>query len=209
MPNVIKLASKTKTLNVKFKEFVETEEVSYETQEEDYLQHQLQDHYDEGYIAGRDAAKLELEEQYVATMRQGLGNVKTIITQINNQLIEYEKAYTNAVMSAAVAIGEKIIKREIENKSIIVEVLKEALQKVIGANTITIRLNSNDYTLVKEFAGEIFKDESLSKAKFEVDGNVEPGGCFIETEIGNIDARTSTQFAELKKVLEKHFVSGN
>ncbi|MBZ0199159.1 MAG: hypothetical protein K8H86_04775 [Ignavibacteriaceae bacterium] len=38
--------------------------------------------------------------------------------------------------------------------------------------------------------------------KFEPDDTLDMGGCFIETEIGNVDARLSTQINEIKKQLE-------
>ena len=36
--------------------------------------------------------------------------------------------------------------------------------------------------------------------------SIEKGGCFVETELGNIDARISSQLNEIIKQLELNFV---
>ena len=38
---------------------------------------------------------------------------------------------------------------------------------------------------------------------FQSDPSIEGGGCYIETELGNIDATLSTQVSELKKRFEE------
>jgi flagellar biosynthesis/type III secretory pathway protein FliH len=42
----------------------------------------------------------------------------------------------------------------------------------------------------------------MNHIKFEIDDNIEIGGCLIETEIGNLDARISSQLNEISKALE-------
>ncbi|MEJ2615740.1 MAG: FliH/SctL family protein, partial [Ignavibacteriaceae bacterium] len=51
---------------------------------------------------------------------------------------------------------------------------------------------------------KIFYDESFSKIKFEQDDRIEQGGCVVETEIGNVDGRISSQFNELKKYFDSN-----
>ena len=47
--------------------------------------------------------------------------------------------------------------------------------------------------------------KSFSKIKFESDERIETGGCFIETEIGNVDGRIVPQLKELKKQFEETY----
>jgi flagellar assembly protein FliH len=43
--------------------------------------------------------------------------------------------------------------------------------------------------------------DSVKEIVIEADGKVERGGCIIESELGNIDARISTQFALIEEAL--------
>jgi len=99
-------------------------------------------------------------------------------------------------------IAEKIIKREIEQKSIITEILEQNLSKVIGANEITIKLNPAEYKIVEKTSKEYLSSIGISKIRFEQNESITKGGCLIETEIGNLDARIDSQLNEILKILE-------
>ena len=87
-------------------------------------------------------------------------------------------------------------------KSISSSVLKNSLQKVIGANQVIIKLNPIDYNSIttSEFIPEI--ESSFNKIKFEEDSKIELGGCIINTELGNVDAKISNMINELIRKLE-------
>ena len=65
------------------------------------------------------------------------------------------------------------------------------------------KLNPEDYRLIEQ-TKDVINIELFSKIKFEESENIENGGCFIQTEIGDIDARISVQLSELKKELDKN-----
>jgi flagellar assembly protein FliH len=50
---------------------------------------------------------------------------------------------------------------------------------------------------------------SFNKIKIEPDACIEQGGCLIETEIGSVDARISTQLSEMQKQLEDSLIKKN
>jgi flagellar assembly protein FliH len=99
-------------------------------------------------------------------------------------------------------IAEKIIKREMETSSVISDILKDSVKKILGANNLIIRVNPSDYHEIIGEKKNLLSEESFSKVQFEQDERIERGGCFIETEIGNVDARISSQFTEIRKNLE-------
>ncbi len=98
-------------------------------------------------------------------------------------------------VSLSLAIAEKIIHQEVKtNKDIIRNVAKAALQKIVDHKQIKIRLSSSDYKCLKDIKPELLdlqdKFETLS---FEKDDSITTGGCVIETELGDIDARIESQ----------------
>jgi len=80
----------------------------------------------------------------------------------------------------------------------------QALRKVKGRGNIIIRVNMSDVKLstehMKDFVQLVEGAKSIQVAE---DSSVDPGGCIIETDFGEIDARISSQLAELEaKILE-------
>jgi flagellar assembly protein FliH len=53
------------------------------------------------------------------------------------------------------------------------------------------------------------ENNSYSNLKFESDDRIDVGGCFVESEIGNVDARISSQLNELKTLLKQTAISEN
>ena len=77
------------------------------------------------------------------------------------------------------------------------------MKKVLGANNVIIKLNEKDLANLNNESKNLLNDGSFSKIKFETDDSIEPGGCLIETDIGNVDGRIGAQLKELKKQLEQ------
>jgi flagellar assembly protein FliH len=124
-----------------------------------------------------------------------------------NQLYEQNKLlnenFNKAVLDTAFALAEKIVQREIEKESTITNLIDSCLKKVLTANEIIIKLNPVDFETVTNDLKEINKSIDVSKIRFEKDEMIDKGGCLVETEIGNADARISSQLSELKRKLEE------
>ncbi|MCK5086122.1 MAG: hypothetical protein KAQ90_01320, partial [Melioribacteraceae bacterium] len=125
-----------------------------------------------------------------------------IMLSINEQLNEYQKSFDKIVIDLSFLIAEKIVKKTISQETVVMDTIKEATNKITGANNILIRLNPADMDLIKETNQSILENNSYSNINYEVDKRIEKGGCYIESEIGNVDARISSQLNELKSKIE-------
>jgi len=77
--------------------------------------------------------------------------------------------------------------------------IKSNLDKVKDREEIIVRVNQDDYEYVKENEDSIRKMlEGVKKFRIESDGVVEKGGCMIDTNLGNLDARVDFQLEILK-----------
>ena len=123
--------------------------------------------------------------------------------EFEKKLIVQEQDYDKIVLQVSFLIAESILKKELEKDSIIFEVLKEAISKIVGANEVVVKLNPSDYEMLNEAHQKIYS-ETFKKIKYEATEGIERGGCLIESEIGNVDARMSSRINELKKHLENN-----
>lgn len=209
MSDVVKLNLRAGAVKIKFNSdfeaLPEDAQDGQQAKEEDFIQLQLQNYYDKGFQEAQRLTALELEKEYTQKLIEKTEEFNRILTAIESSLSEYEQAFDMIVTDVAVAIAEKIVKREIGRETIISASLSESVKKILGANEVIIKLNPRDYSILHSDEQSILLEESFSKIKFEQDEKIEPGGCVVETDIGNVDSRIQTQIFEVKKHLEAHF----
>lgn len=201
MSNILQLNVKPGRLNFKIKNSL-FEEMTDAVTHENSFEKQLQQHFDRGFAEGQSAIRKELEDEFDSRLLDHKKMLQSVVASLNEKLIEYDQQFEAMVIDLSFLISEKIIQREIETKTIIDETLKNALKKVLGANKVIIKLNKTDLEHIKKNSEEIFNDAIYSKITFEPEERIEPGGCLVETEIGNVESRISLQINELKKQLE-------
>ena len=155
--------------------------------------------YQKGYDAGREVGYKEGE----AESRRLINRLGTIIgraVEVREQLISSsEKQMVDMVLM----IARKVIKDEIiERKEVVLNNIRESLKRVKDRGRIDIRVNFADLDLTAAHKDELIKMmESLRKVNIYEDSRIERGGCIIETDIGSIDARISTQFNQIEEAI--------
>lgn len=203
MSDVIKLNMKSRTLKVKIEgnsvqEDPERDRERLEVKHKDELRH----YYENGFNEGQQSIKAQYESYYSDKLLQRYEDLHQMFSNFDRKIEVYENEFEKLVIETAFVIAEKIVKSEIVRNTIIRQVLQESLKRVLGANDVIVKLNPSDYNNLFSPENEITLDDSFAKIKFEKDERIENGGCLVETEIGNVDARISTQLTELKKHLD-------
>ncbi len=206
MSSIIKVGTKSKRLNIQLKNPLESSGIETE-REEIFFKRQIQQSYEKGYSDGHKLASEKLEKEYSEKLAKKFSDVDRILSSLDKQISGYGDVFEKVVIELAISIAEKIVRREISEETIINETLREAIKRVIGSNKVLVKINPADLDVLNNVIDKRQFDSMLSKIQFEADSRIEPGGCFIETEIGNVDARISSQFNELKKSLEANIYS--
>jgi flagellar assembly protein FliH len=109
------------------------------------------------------------------------------------------------IISLVLLIARKVVKVISESqRSVVIANVAQALRKVKGRGNIIIRVNLADIKLTTEHIKEfINRVEGAKSIQVVEDTSVDEGGCIIETDFGEIDARIASQLAELEsKILE-------
>lgn len=200
MSSVIKLGKSSGIVNFKVSDH-SSYGVSDSETEEEYLRRLEEEKNEQIFNAGREDAIKELKNHYNETLRSKFVAYESLIFSIDEQMNEYRDAFDKVVINTSFLIASKVLQKSISDSPIITETIKEAIRKVIGANSIVLRLSPTDRALIQETDMEYFDNSSYSNLKFEVDDRIDSGGCLVESEIGNVDARISSQLNELKKAL--------
>ena len=206
MSNVIKLNSHSKKASAKVSGFGNTAERESET---DLFKKQLEDYYALGYREAQEKTRRDVEREYTDKLVRKYEEVFKILQQFDESFIDYEKAFEKLVIETAFEVAKKVVQREISNDTIINENVRIAINKIMGANEVRLKLNPSDIDEMTEASKNLIHGSSFNKIKIEPDARIEQGGCLIETEIGSVDARISTQLSEMQKQLEDSLIKKN
>ncbi len=176
-----------------------------EIDDEETLEKKFRKEYERGFNDGYRQGSEETEAKYEELLIRKNEEFYGILKEFENKIEEYEQTFSEVVIRLAGIIAKKILKKETESESIIEQTIGDALSQVIAAQKIAIRVNPDDLHLIEK-AGATESDLRFSKIRFEADPTIEKGGCIVETEIGNVDARISSQLDEILRQLELNFV---
>jgi flagellar assembly protein FliH len=151
----------------------------------------------EGRTTGFNEGKAEvarLIERTQVVLERAQDKRAEILAEAERQLIDL-----------ALLISRKVVKILSENqKEVLIANVSEALRKVKARGEVIIRVNTADMKLTTEHTKEFIQLlEGTNTIQVQEDTSVDVGGCIIETDFGEIDARISSQMAELEaKILE-------
>ncbi|MCK7505577.1 MAG: FliH/SctL family protein [Desulfobacterales bacterium] len=106
-------------------------------------------------------------------------------------------------MDLALQVASGVIHREIDqDRNIVLNTAQEALKK-LGDNedSIVIRLNPVDYDVMISNMDFLKEMSGAKTITIEPVNAISPGGCYIETPTGEIDARIGEQMKEMEDAL--------
>ncbi len=154
---------------------------------------------EKGYRAGREAGFVDGQAE-VNRLIDRLGTIISHAVDVREEIIKgSEKQMVNIILT----IARKVIKDEIaERKDVVLNNIRAALQKIKDRDRVDIRVNFADLELTTSNKDELIKMlESLKKVNVYEDARVDRGGVIISTDIGEIDARISTQLDEIDEAI--------
>lgn len=130
---------------------------------------------------------------------------KARISDLERSRIELCRQAEKGAVELALAIGRKIVGQALTvDRDIVVHVVKSALARVLDTGRIKVKINPEDFAALTgaDFDFSQFA-ESPDSFVFEAADSVSPGGCLIETEFGDIDARIEQQLAAIETELRQ------
>jgi flagellar assembly protein FliH len=163
--------------------------------------------WDAGIEEGRRAAQADFEtrlsEERQRSIIKALVQLETLMGSIKKEFVHLQSQSEEILMRFALGIAELVVKRQVRlDPTIVLAQIKEALLRVVGVEHIKVRVHPSDEAMVREQRASIMAhSDALRDIVIEGDAKVEPGGCILESDSGNVDARLSTQLKKIESAL--------
>jgi flagellar assembly protein FliH len=153
--------------------------------------------YENGFRQGEKAG-MEIAERKIETMMRRYADT---IQEIGGLKPAYYAQAERDVVKLALEVAKKIVHRDVQvDREIIQTLVRVALSHVAAKSAVTIHLHPADYSfMIEQRAAALKPGESDRELVLVSDKAIERGGCLIETECGDIDARIGEEFREVER----------
>ncbi len=157
--------------------------------------------YQEGLQAGTQAGK----EEGQAESQQRNEQLKMEFVELVMARRKVLAGIEPQIVDLAIKVAEKIVGLELESgREVITGIVRLGLSTLKERDEVVIRVNPAEVEAVKAHQTEYETTiEGLQRFEIIPDGAIEVGSCAIETNLGNVDARISTQFEAVRQGLEE------
>jgi flagellar assembly protein FliH len=158
--------------------------------------------------AEREAAKKGREEGREEGYKEGVGEAERLVGRLHvildramEKRAEILQETESQVVELVLLVAKKVVKVISENqKSVVVQNIQQALRKLKTKSDVIVRVNLADLQLATEHVKDFVQmTENAKKLQIVEDSTVDRGGCVIETDFGEIDARIASQLNELEE----------
>jgi flagellar assembly protein FliH len=157
--------------------------------------------YLRGFNKGEKAG-LESAAEKIGSLRRMLDEAVEALRHARNRI---QRDTEKEILELVLAVAGRIVGHEVQtNREAIVAVVREALQKVENQDTVVIKMNPADIDFLDRLRLPL---SSLSRnpdgLRIEADDSVGIGGCLVETDGGEIDARIESRLRIVGEAFRK------
>ncbi|MBT9598382.1 MAG: flagellar biosynthesis protein [Vitreoscilla sp.] len=152
--------------------------------------------YAQGYRDGLEALEAA-KRQYALQISAQMGQ---IVAAFDEQTQGLEAQWAGALVQTAVTLARQVVRSEIvQRPDCVTQVAQDAVGALIlSARHLRLRLNPADLPLVEAGCADLMHARAVM---LQGDATVQPGGCVVESDLGQVDARIETRWAHAAAVL--------
>jgi flagellar assembly protein FliH len=162
--------------------------------------------YQEGYKLGLDEGHKKAFEDHSEAIKANLQEMSTVLASIKNMKKEIcsfnESHMVQLLFHMAARLTHDHLK--VENQPI-VDIIKQAVELAQSEESVTVHVSEKQIAFLETLqAQKKVELDFLDKVKFISNSNITPGGCIVETNYGEVDARVEQRIEKLWETLKEN-----
>lgn len=155
--------------------------------------------FQEAYQLGLDEGRKEAFQKATLDIESRLKKMDTLFTAISQLKLELIQQNESHLVQLAFHMASRLAHAEIKaDPSVITQVIKDAMQMAQIEEEVTVHVSPTQIQFLETLKLEGKREfEFLKKVKLEPSDSVSEGGCIIQTNYGEIDARFEERVSKL------------
>lgn len=153
-----------------------------------------------GYQDGYRDGLVALENFKQSFAQQATSQIGTLLDAFDEQLAALDGEMSQALAHTAVLLAQQVLRCELAQRpELVAQVASEAVNAVmLSARHISVHVHPQDLHLVAEGAEEAL---AARGARLQADPALERGGVLVQSDVGAIDARIASRWAQASAAL--------
>lgn len=157
--------------------------------------------FNNGLEKGRAEGRAEATEELKKTVENAASALNAALTSLEQVCRQNLQRMETETVRLALAIAKKVIGTETEKPLVIQHVVRMAMEKVTNPRHLVLRLNPADIEAITAIKSELIADDADMSLSLQPDSAIQRGGCIIETQLGDVDARIDQQIKMIETLL--------
>lgn len=159
--------------------------------------------YQKGFAQGEEEGRSEGKKSFDEAVQR----LELMFAAIERQLSEENTRYQEELMVLVTTMVDRLVQHEVStNPRVIQACLMRALSFVVEKSVVKVHLHPDDFSRIREASLE---NPSLLEGKRRIelmeDGSIAEGGCFLETDFGDVDASIDHGREKLFEAVDRAF----
>ena len=160
---------------------------------------------EEAYRKGHEEGRSSGLEDGMREARKVTESFNRLVTDVEAQRAGIYRQAESEVVDLAMEIAKKIIGIKAEfDPELVIDAARKAVRLLLDRSTLVIKVSPEQESFVRERLDDLYAmDDRIQRVTIEPDRRVAPGGCVLETDSGNVDARLETEMQAITDSLRK------
>jgi flagellar assembly protein FliH len=166
--------------------------------------HKLQDiqtaAYKEGYDLGLDEGTKRAYQEKTKEIKTKLEELDRLLVNVSKLKTDLEVQNESHLIQLMYHMASRIALRQIEgDNQIIIDVMRQAMSLAQDEENITVQVSDKQLEFIEDIKKNSHSREFDFIKKIKIEGNpgIQPGGCIVETNYGEVDSRVEQRLAKL------------
>jgi len=162
--------------------------------------------YQEAYQLGLEEGRKEAFQKTSRQIEEHMQNFDTLIMTMKELKKDMTAFNESHLIKLAFQMASRIAKKELhDNNEAMIHVLRDAVGLAQDEENITVHVSQSQFDFMEELKKETGREfEFIKKTRFEPSADITDGGCIVETNYGEVDARIEQRLEQLWSVLSEN-----
>lgn len=162
--------------------------------------------YQEAYRLGLEEGRKEAFEKVSAEIASRMETMDVLLNGIKELKTEMASFNEAHLVKVAFHMAARLAKTELQNNNeVMVQILKDAVSLSQDEENITVRVSPGQFEFLEELKKESGRElEFVKRIRFEPSSEVADGGCIVQTNYGEVDARIEQRIEQLWTALSEN-----
>lgn len=154
----------------------------------------------------QEAVEAEVRAVRDAQTKAFQGQARQLVREFQQAAEDSLAHLTQQVARLVSAIVEKVVYRKIaDDDEIVLQVIEEAFSELPDATTLTVTVHPDDAGVVNEHRDALIRAAgSIESIRILKDEDIQPGGCLLDSDAGEVDARVQSRLAAIWEAISTH-----